>query len=111
MEGRRRGEWVDFVQLAIVADEVRLVMDGAEELAEVIARQVRIYDFDRPVRQRATQLAQDLTPHLDRGPAIGAAHVGDADFRAIVDEAHPRDRLEDERRGEVDHFASAGCRP
>ncbi len=110
MEGGARSQRIDLVELRIVALDVRLVVDGAEELAEIIAGQIGVDDLDRPARQLPAQMAEHLAPHLHRGAPIGAAHIGDAQSLAVVGELHPFDGADDQGNGEIDDVARAGRR-
>ena len=110
MEGGARSQRIDLVELRIVALDVRLVVDGAEELAEIIAGQIGVDDLDRPARQLPAQMAEHLAPHLHRGAPVGAAHIGDAQSLAVVGELHPFDGADDQGNGEIDDVARAGRR-
>src|SRR5262249_46572365 len=107
MERCSRREGVNVRNLAVVALEVRLVMDVAEDLAEVVPRQVRVDDLNRAPGGLTAHCGEHLSPHAHRGATVCTAHVGSAEGRAVVFEPHPRDCFLDHWYGKLDDVARA----
>ena len=97
------------VDLTVVACNVGLVMYQAEQLAEVVSRQVGVDDLDRSIWNQAPRKPECAAPHLQRCTAVSAAEVGDAQRAIAILERHPFERRHDQGKRLIDGVARAEC--